>query len=318
MATMQTPQTPALGEHGEPCGECGAPLAADQRYCLNCGTRRTEPRVQFADYLNGNGADGGAGRPTAAPPSAGGGRDWTPIIALGGLTALGIMLAIGVLIGKGGNDSTATTPAPIVQVGNAGAAPAATSNGQSVPTSNSGFTSDWPAGKTGYTIEIGTLPKQGTTPDQVAAAKDDATTKGAPDVGALDTDNFASLPAGNYVIYSGVFSTKADATKALKPIQSKFPDAQVVQVSTTKSSGGGGGSSSGGSSGGSLTSGNQQGTPSAPVQASPADVQALDNASGANYEKQSQKLPDVIATQGKPPPTDNKDPGAGSGSVVIK
>ena len=34
-----------LGEHGEPCARCGAPLAHDQRYCLNCGQRRADARL---------------------------------------------------------------------------------------------------------------------------------------------------------------------------------------------------------------------------------------------------------------------------------
>ena len=33
-------------------------------------------------------------------------------------------------------------------------------------------------------------------------------------------------------IYSGVYDTKAEATKALKPLQSDFPDAKVIKVST--------------------------------------------------------------------------------------
>ena len=50
MADTDMQAAPALGEHGEPCQECGAPLAADQRYCLNCGTRSTyvsNPAVEF-------------------------------------------------------------------------------------------------------------------------------------------------------------------------------------------------------------------------------------------------------------------------------
>jgi len=33
------------------------------------------------------------------------------------------------------------------------------------------------------------------------------------DLGVLDSDLYASLPAGNYVIYSGVYDSKADADK---------------------------------------------------------------------------------------------------------
>src|ERR687889_313479 len=38
---------PRLGPEGEQCGACGAPLAADQRYCLACGERRAATRVPF-------------------------------------------------------------------------------------------------------------------------------------------------------------------------------------------------------------------------------------------------------------------------------
>src|SRR6202008_3968596 len=42
---------PRLGAEGEPCAVCGAALASDQRYCLNCGTRRAEARLPFLELL---------------------------------------------------------------------------------------------------------------------------------------------------------------------------------------------------------------------------------------------------------------------------
>jgi hypothetical protein len=318
MASIETTPQPVLGEQGEPCRECGAPLAADQRYCLNCGTARTGPRVDFSHYLNagnGNGATPPGGAPAAAQPS--GGRDWTPVLALGALFALGVMLAVGVLIGENGNNGggSATTPAPIVQVGGGSAGGSKTaSTGQPVDTANTSFQSDWPSGKEGYTVELGTLPKSGTTPQQVDTAKADAKSKGAPDVGALDSDDYGSLPAGNYIIYSGVYTTKADATKALGSLKSKFPDAKVVQVSTKSSSGGGGGGPTANSAQDLTGAKNSSG----PVTASDQALQQLDNASGSDYQKQSQQLPDEIQTQGKPPPKDHKAPGAGGGGVTIK
>src|ERR1700746_3812420 len=30
------------------CANCGAPLASDQRYCVNCGERRGKPRFSLA------------------------------------------------------------------------------------------------------------------------------------------------------------------------------------------------------------------------------------------------------------------------------
>jgi hypothetical protein len=223
------------------------------------------------------------------------------------------MLAIGVLIGKGGSSSSTPAAAPVVQVGGTGTK--AGSGGSNLPAANTQFKSDWPAGKSGYTVEIGTLPKQGTTPDQVNAAKSDASGKGAPQVGALDSDQYGSLPSGNYVIYSGVYDTKAQATKALKPLRSKFPSAKVVQVSS-KGAGGGGSTTVSSKQTGGLTSGSapSHGT----VKASKSDLQSLNNSSGSSYEAQSRKLPNNIQTPGKPPPKDNKPAGAGTSFQVIK
>ncbi len=36
---------------GEQCPACGALMAADQRYCLECGQRRGEPRLPFMDAV---------------------------------------------------------------------------------------------------------------------------------------------------------------------------------------------------------------------------------------------------------------------------
>lgn len=106
------------------CRDCGARLAEDQRYCLNCGRRQGEPRIDFREYE----------APPVQPqsqeiqpaPAAGEGkptRDYTPLAAVGGIAVLGVMLLIGVLIGKGEGGGTAPPPAPVVvQGGEAGAA----------------------------------------------------------------------------------------------------------------------------------------------------------------------------------------------------
>jgi hypothetical protein len=119
--------TQILAKAGEPCRDCAAPLAEDQRYCLNCGRRRGEPRIDFRHYAAGAGtpdADGAAPSADAQPPAegarptAGHGsqRDYTPLAAVGGIAVLGVMLLIGVLIGKG-DGGTATAPPPVVVQG---------------------------------------------------------------------------------------------------------------------------------------------------------------------------------------------------------
>lgn len=116
------------------CPSCGAALADDQRYCLNCGQRQGEPRVDFRQHLEAKDATAKPPAPTAAGASAAPGaavepppqkpqRDYAPLAAAGGIAVLGIMLLIGVLIGRGTGDSNDSAAAP--QVVTVGAAPAA-------------------------------------------------------------------------------------------------------------------------------------------------------------------------------------------------
>jgi hypothetical protein len=128
--------TQVLGEAGEPCRSCGAPLAADQRYCLNCGKRRGEPRIDFREHVPGSApgaSDPGAGAlapdqaaaqtgPATGAVPGGPQRDYTPLAAVGGIAVLGLMLLVGVLIGKGNSSSATSAPAPIVRVGGEGSA----------------------------------------------------------------------------------------------------------------------------------------------------------------------------------------------------
>ena len=68
---------------------------------------------------------------------------------------------------------------------------------------------DWPSGKSGYTIEIGTLGKAGATAATVASAKSQASGKGAQAVGALDGDAHSGTPTGKYVIYAGTYGARS-------------------------------------------------------------------------------------------------------------
>src|ERR1700733_12540224 len=45
----ETPaEAPVAGTMRDRCVNCGAPLASDQRYCVNCGERRGKPRFALA------------------------------------------------------------------------------------------------------------------------------------------------------------------------------------------------------------------------------------------------------------------------------
>jgi hypothetical protein len=127
MATTQDIHAPTLGAQGEPCATCGAPLAGDQRYCLECGARRTQARVPFRDILATGGAPP-AGPALAAAPVQDGPPARSGLAFLGGLLCLLAALGVGVLIGNSGDETaTATAPPPqVITVGGAAAAPAAT------------------------------------------------------------------------------------------------------------------------------------------------------------------------------------------------
>jgi hypothetical protein len=102
---------PMLGAEGDECRECASPLATDQRYCLQCGARRSGPRVEFGHHLLNAGPDAHveAGPTQAAGSRAGG--DWGGAKGVaGGIAVLGIMLLLGVLIGRGQTTNTAQQP----------------------------------------------------------------------------------------------------------------------------------------------------------------------------------------------------------------
>ena len=205
----------------ETCEQCGTPLADDQRYCLECGQRRGGPRVDYRHYMAATQRPAEAKSEPAAPDAPAEPekpqRDFAPLAAVGGIAVLGLMLLVGVLIGKGNSD-TAAAPAPqIVRVQGGGGE------------ENGG------------------------------------------------EENGSSKDASGGLGGSG-------AKKA-------------------KKTGGGGNGDTGNA-----------------VQASAGDLEELGNTSGEDYVKQSENLPNEIATPGKPPPIDKSTPPGGGegGAEVIK
>jgi hypothetical protein len=110
---------PIVGQEGDTCEQCGSVLAADQRYCLNCGWRRGEARVDYEARLNTGlqPANGAVAAPASANPQ------WTPAFAILAIALLGVMLLLGVLIGKKGNNGTQTVAAQAAPTTTTAAAP---------------------------------------------------------------------------------------------------------------------------------------------------------------------------------------------------
>jgi hypothetical protein len=268
------------------CAACGAPLAADQRYCLECGERRA---ATSSVLLAGppTRAEAPPAPPASAPPRVPGGAGTeqrsSTLMVIAGVGVLLLAMGVGVLIGRSGSSKQVAALPQVISV--SGAPGAATSAGATATP----FTDDWPSGTSGYTVQLQTLPESGTQVTAVQAAKASASAKGAAGVGALKSEDFSSLTAGSYVIYSGVFHTKAAAEKALGGLKASFPGASVIHVSNSgsgSSSGGGSSSSAGGSGAGSNES----------HPAPPTVLNNLRKGGGKSYEQKSKNLPDVIET----------------------
>jgi hypothetical protein len=218
--------TESRGRPDEPCPNCGAPVAADQRYCLQCGTRRGESRVSESYLAPSAGAANGSATVTREATPARQASDPSPLGAVLGIALLGGMLLIGVLLGRG-EDETVTTTTVTSQPQSSSAEPSAAGPGEAAAP----LVSEWPTGTDGWTVSLRTLPKADTTAADVTAAKEDLAASGVPDASVLDSDLYPSLPAGNWILYSGVYDSEDDAAAALEGLSASAPGAEVVEVS---------------------------------------------------------------------------------------
>ncbi len=267
------------------CPACGAALAGDQRYCLECGERQVPP----SEFLRGVGAPQSSPASTPpvppgarpAPSAASGPPRNNALTLLAGIGVLLLAMGVGVLIGRSGGSSSRPAAAPtVVTVAGAG--------GTSSAGEEESFSGDWPSGTKGYTVQLQTLPASGTTVSAVNQAKSAAEAKGLKSVGALKSEEFSSLPSGSYVIYSGIYHKQAEAQKALGAAKKQFPGAKVLEVSeggASSTSGGGGSSKAPAGTGQSLNK--------------PAPASVLENeqkSKGKSYEEKSKNLPNVVST----------------------
>jgi hypothetical protein len=111
VASLTDPATPSVPggsilafEERDSCPDCGASMAADQRYCLACGHRRGDPRPPFLDAvscMDFADAGGGPGRTLPPPPSRQGSRGRNSNAALiVGVATLILAVGLGFLVGR--------------------------------------------------------------------------------------------------------------------------------------------------------------------------------------------------------------------------
>lgn len=103
-------QSPVSGGN-DSCANCGTPLAVDQRYCLQCGQRRGDPRLPFMDAVVLMHAVQRTEQPPPPPPTQRKRGGISPNAALiAGIGVLLLALGLGVLIGRSGHNETASAP----------------------------------------------------------------------------------------------------------------------------------------------------------------------------------------------------------------
>jgi len=213
--------TPARPPDQAACPRCGAPHDPGQEYCLECGYRLRP-------------AGGIIGRLAAAWQSRFG---WYPgdwiwrvllgfVIAVAGATAAIVLADAGaenktLVATQGGPPhtpttapETATVTLPSVSTSSAGppstpAAPPPATTTNRAP----GALTAWPAGRSGFTVVLESLPAS--TGRSLAFARARAASRaGLPQVGVLDSSRYSSLHPGYYVVFSGVYSSRGQAETA--------------------------------------------------------------------------------------------------------
>ncbi len=212
MSTTETPPTEAPPRQ---CPRCGASMAPEQEWCLNCGAA--------------------VGTRIVAAPG------WrTPIVlaaVLGALLAIAIVIAIVQLADDAGTvqqNPVATTPTPTpaapTPAPTTTPAPTATPSATATPqptTTPSGSTNGdaaWPSGKEGWTVVLATTSSE----DSAKSKAKDLAGQGIDGVGVLDADDFSSLKDGSFVVFAGQFDTQAQAADALDKVDAQ--DAYIRHI----------------------------------------------------------------------------------------
>ena len=171
------------------CPRCGEERERGQEYCLECGLRMPGPGVLR------RGDD----------PA----RGWIRRTLLGLLVA--VAGAAGAVAATGG---TSSDPTVLTAIGGFATSPAT----ETVPGTSNGPPAgvvDWPAGQDGWTIALATLPQSGGKKVAIARARS-AGKAGLPAVGVLDTSQYASLHPGYWLVFTGNYTSEAEATSALQ------------------------------------------------------------------------------------------------------
>ncbi|HSI98656.1 MAG TPA: zinc ribbon domain-containing protein, partial [Gaiellaceae bacterium] len=171
------------------CPHCGQDVSPGQEYCLGCGSR-----------LPGRGAVGSP-------------RDLSEAWMLRAAAALavaiaGAALAVAASRGDGGGSELATATGGFATLPTSSTLP-------SPPPVGPAGTVEWPPGDDGWTIALASIPQTEGRRVAVGRARE-ARRRGLSTVGILDSSRYASLHPGYWVVFTGIYTSEAEATSALE------------------------------------------------------------------------------------------------------
>jgi hypothetical protein len=128
---------------------------------------------------------------------------------------------------------TATVALPTVPKGTPTAPPTTPSKPPpaTTPAAAPGGLTPWPARRNGFTVVLESIPARAGRSFAVARARS-AARAGLPQVGVLDSSGYSSLHPGYFVVFSGVYASKAAADAAASAAAGKgFGSAYSRQIS---------------------------------------------------------------------------------------
>jgi hypothetical protein len=185
------------------CPRCGGVVARSQEYCVECGIR-----------LPGGGPVG-----LSVDPA----RDWFRRSLVGlAVAAAGAAAAVAASGGGGAGGALLTATGGFATVRSTGTLP-------SPPRSTSRGVAGWPSGQEGWTIVLASYPQTRGRKLAVSRARD-ARARGLPQVGILDSSAYASLHPGYWIVFTGIYSSEAEAASALQPARDYTRTAGIRRV----------------------------------------------------------------------------------------
>jgi hypothetical protein len=203
------------GEQDDRCPRCDTPHGEGQEYCLECGAR-----LPSQSGIVGRLGSAWRRRFNWYP----GDWIWPTLLALVIAAAAGAASAIWLADQSNASDNTLVATSPgASSVQQTQSAPEPTITQPTTPTTTAApppppppanTPAVWPAGRSGWTIVLDSLP----SPSGRAAANAEAQRArrgGMKKVGVLDSSQFSSLHPGYLVVFSGIYGSQAEAQSAI-------------------------------------------------------------------------------------------------------